>query len=73
MSDTKRDFDDVTRPRHYVGQGGIEPFDFIQSNALTFAEGNVIKYILRYREKGGSKDLKKARWYIDKLIAATEQ
>jgi hypothetical protein len=46
----------------------VEPFDFISSNNLNFAQGNVIKYILRYNEKGGVVDLEKARWYIDRLI-----
>ncbi len=62
------DYDPVERPRHYCHHGGVEPFDFINSNNLNFAQGNVIKYILRYNEKGGVVDLEKARWYIDRLI-----
>ena len=37
------DFNEITRPAHYVAPGGIEPFDFINSNGLGFAAGNVIK------------------------------
>jgi len=37
-------------------------------NGLGFCEGNVIKYVSRWREKGGVEDLKKARQYIDFLI-----
>lgn len=53
---------------HYL-KGGIEPIDFILSNDIPFCEGNVIKYVFRWREKGGVKDLQKARDYIDFLIA----
>ena len=62
------DYDTVDRPRHYCHHGGIEPFEFIQSNGLDFAQGNIIKYVLRYHEKGGIVDLQKARWYLDRLI-----
>ena len=47
----------------------IQTWDFIHANKLLFAEGNVIKYICRWREKGGVEDLKKAKQYIDMLIA----
>jgi hypothetical protein len=62
------EYDPVERPRHYCHHGGIEPFDFISSNNLDFAQGNIIKYVLRFHEKGGVVDLQKARWYIDRLI-----
>jgi hypothetical protein len=35
---------------------------------MSFLEGNVVKYLARYKEKSGIEDLRKARWYIDKLI-----
>lgn len=53
-------------PKHY--QLPIEPKDFIIKNHLGFAEGNVIKYICRYKQKNGIEDLKKAKQYIDFLI-----
>ena len=62
------DYDPIERPRHYCHKGGIESFEFIQSNRLGFAAGNVVKYIIRYEEKGGVVDLEKARWYLDRLI-----
>ena len=62
------DYDNVNRPRHYLHRGGIEPYDFISSNELGFAEGNIIKYVVRYAEKGGVVDLRKARWYLERLI-----
>ncbi len=46
----------------------IQPFAFIQANGLGFAEGNVVKYVTRWRDKGGVEDLKKARHYLDLLI-----
>jgi hypothetical protein len=57
---------DQTSPKHY--QTKIQPIDFIQANNLNFCEGNIIKYIARYREKGGIDDLLKAKQYIDYLI-----
>ena len=50
----------------------IEPIDFITANNLGFCEGNVIKYISRWKAKNGVEDLKKARWYIDFLIESLE-
>jgi len=57
---------DQTSPKHY--QTKIQAIDFIQANNLNFCEGNVIKYIARYREKGGIDDLLKAKQYIEYLI-----
>lgn len=50
----------------------IEPIDFILANDIPFCEGNVIKYVCRYKKKNGVEDLKKARQYIDFLIAGYE-
>lgn len=55
---------------HYKNYA-IQPFEFIQRNKLSFAQGNIIKYICRYKDKGGLEDLKKAKHYID-LIIQTE-
>lgn len=52
---------------HYKGKP-IEPWDYIAANGIGFFEGNAIKYLSRWRDKGGIEDLKKARHYIDKLI-----
>ena len=56
-----------THPEHYAQQC-IEPIDYIEANGLNFSEGNIIKYVTRYRKKGGKKDLLMARWYINRLI-----
>ena len=46
----------------------IQPIDFIEANGLSFSEGCVIKYICRWKSKGGVKDLEKAKTFIDRLI-----
>lgn len=46
----------------------IEPVIFIIENNIPFVEGNIIKYVCRWKSKGGVEDLKKARHYIDMLI-----
>jgi hypothetical protein len=46
----------------------IQPVEFIHANGIGFFEGNVIKYVSRWRAKGGLKDLEKAKHYIDLLI-----
>ena len=46
----------------------IEPIEFIHRNGIGFCEGNAIKYLVRWREKGGKQDLLKARHYIDLLL-----
>ena len=61
------DFDPVDKPAHY-NMGGIECIDYIISKNLNFLEGNVVKYITRNRQKGGLEDLKKAQWYLNRLI-----
>ena len=58
-------------PKHYT-QFKIEPFEFIHKNKLGFAEGNVVKYICRWRDKGGVDDLKKAISYIELIIKGEE-
>lgn len=52
---------------HYKGKT-IQPWDYIASNGLGYFEGNVVKYVSRWRDKGGVADLQKARHYLDKLI-----
>jgi hypothetical protein len=52
---------------HYKDKA-IQPWDYIASNNLGYLEGNVVKYVSRWREKGGLEDLKKAQHYLTKLI-----
>lgn len=52
---------------HYKNKP-IEPWDYVAANGIDFFAGNAIKYLTRWKDKGGIEDLKKARHYIDKLI-----
>lgn len=52
---------------HYKNLG-IQPVQYIHANGIGFFEGNIIKYVTRWRDKGGIADLEKARHYIDLLI-----
>jgi hypothetical protein len=70
--------DNVNHPSHYT-QGKIECIDAIEESTkgllgiAAVCVANVIKYIWRYKFKNGIEDLKKARWYLDKLIDHEEQ
>jgi hypothetical protein len=46
----------------------IQPVEYIHANGIPFIEGSVIKYVTRWRDKGGIDDLRKARHFIDLLI-----
>ena len=46
----------------------IQPVEYIWGNNIPFIEGSVIKYVTRWRAKGGTADLEKAKHYIDMLI-----
>jgi hypothetical protein len=46
----------------------IQPVEFIHANRIGFIEGNAIKYLCRWRDKGGLADLEKAKHYIELLI-----
>ena len=69
LSGKKEDM--VNHPPHY-NKAGIETIDAIR--AMTddgfeyYLQGNIMKYLWRYRYKDGSQDLKKALWYLNKLI-----
>jgi Protein of unknwon function (DUF3310) len=52
---------------HYKAKS-IQPWEVIERNNMGFFDGNALKYIMRYKEKGGVEDLKKAIHYIEKLI-----
>jgi hypothetical protein len=58
--------DTQTGGTHY--QIAIQPWDYIIANDLGYLEGNVIKYVTRYKNKGGIEDLRKAQHYLAKLI-----
>ena len=66
--------DPVNSPRHYADSfGGIECIEAIEASMSIeefkgFLKGNVQKYVWRYAQKNGSEDLKKAKWYLERLI-----
>jgi len=58
---------DNINPTHYK-QGEIEVIDFILDQNMDYLTANVQKYISRWKFKDGIDDLRKARWFLDKLI-----
>lgn len=69
-----KDYTIVNHPPHYISETGIETIDVI--DAFTFDlkgyeavyTANVLKYICRWKKKNGLQDLKKAMWYLQRLI-----
>ena len=73
MPEGNFDWDAVNQPQHYRVGGEIECIDYIYQQLgaegiKTYLEGNILKYMHRWRFKNGVEDLRKARWYLDKLI-----
>jgi hypothetical protein len=60
-------FDSQIGGNHYKDKG-IQPIIYIHANDLGFCEGNVVKYVTRWKDKNGIKDLEKAKHYIELLI-----
>lgn len=65
------DDDMVNHPKHY-NESGIECIDALQAmlgkGFEEYLQGNIAKYLWRYKYKNGIEDLKKAQWYLNKLI-----
>lgn len=62
-------YDNVNNPKHYAMAQKrfiLEPIDICQM--YSFCQGNAIKYLLRYENKNGIEDLKKALWYLNRII-----
>jgi hypothetical protein len=51
----------------------IQPIEYIHANSIPFLEGNIIKYVTRWKDKNGLEDLLKARHYIEVLIKLEEK
>ena len=64
---TGRNLSDAVSPDHYQ-QGRIQVLDFITDQRFTYLEGNIVKYICRYKTKNGLEDLEKAQYYLNELI-----
>ena len=71
--------DNVNHPAHYQTKSGLETIDVIDAftegleGIEAVCTGNAIKYLCRWKKKNGLEDLKKARWYINKLIETMER
>ena len=71
--------DMVNHPSHYKAKNGMEVIDVIEAFTANLEgyeathTGNVIKYICRWKEKNGLEDLKKAQWYLNRLIKNIEE
>ena len=64
--------DNIQQPSYYL-KGGIDLIDFLEQQGRLeeikhFSKVNILKYVLRYEEKNGMEDLKKAFFYLNKLI-----
>ena len=72
LRQSKKEGDDVSSPFHY-NSGNIECIDAIKAASSKeefegYLRANVLKYIWRFRYKDNIKDLRKAKWYLDRLI-----
>jgi len=76
QSDHIQTMDMVNNPPHY-NKAGIETIDAIKAMTDTgyeyYLQGNIMKYLWRYRYKNGVEDLKKAQWYLNELIDELEK
>jgi hypothetical protein len=73
----KSKYDNVNSPKHYTGNGSIECIDYIEDfltkeEYVGYLRGNIAKYLHRWRYKNGLEDLKKAQWYLNKLVQEVE-
>ena len=71
-SNVEKSEKDNINPNHYAF-GGIETIEYLKAKMTAdefrgFLKGNVLKYVSRESKKNGLEDLKKAKWYLDKLI-----
>jgi hypothetical protein len=68
------DKESVDHPKHYGGEDNpYEVINIIEAYGMDFTEGNVLKYLLRYKKKNGIEDLWKAHWYLERLIKQLEE
>ena len=71
MAEKAKMEDMVNHPKHY-NESGIECIDALEAmlgdGFESYLQGNIAKYLWRYKYKNGVEDLKKAQWYLNKLI-----
>jgi hypothetical protein len=68
ITDTHPPVEDIEKPERYNKKGKLECWDVILDQEMGFLEGNILKYLWRYKSKHGIEDLKKAKVYLEKLI-----
>lgn len=68
MRKTKQQARDKQVGGNHYKTMAIQPTEFIHKNNLSFLQGNVIKYVSRYKQKNGLEDLQKAKHYIELII-----
>ena len=63
--------DNVNHPKHYQSKTGLEAIDVIEAftSGEDFCIGNAIKYICRWKKKNGKEDIKKAIWYLERMLS----
>ena len=73
------ELDMINHPPHYISANGLEAIDVIDAFTADLKghdavyTAKILKYILRWKHKDGIKDLKKARWYLNRLIDILEK
>ena len=69
---TPEEWNDVVNKLPHYNQGGMEAIDYIKQQLgegiVDYCEGNVLKYLHRWRYKNGLQDLQKAQWYLNKMV-----
>lgn len=71
--------DMINHPDHYKTKSGLEAIDVIEAFTSDLRgweatnTGNVLKYICRWKKKNGLEDLRKALWYLNRLIEKVEK
>ena len=78
MMSRDREPDFVNSPTHYTHGGGIECIDAIDAmlgreGSLYYYEGTMMKYLWRWRHKGGLESLEKMRWFLERMIETEKQ
>lgn len=74
-----KNIDLVNHPPHYKSKSGLETIDVIDAftSELNGTEayyiGNILKYLCRWKQKDGFRDLRKARWYLNRLLEQVEE
>ena len=71
MSEQGRKYDSVLSSQHggkHYKEKGIQPIEYANANELSFFQGNVVKYVTRYKDKKGVEDVKKAIHYLQMIL-----